>query len=421
MPAIKFSIFALLPPALLIAFSAILTHAFAAEAPARCYRFTTTNVPDRSAHVIPRTSLWCYQKISTPPGGMYIYNADNSKVRPELALVKTANGTLTHGSLLKGKLTMHSVRASQYNPFSVPLAEPSRIQAYAPPPGPEFTTSTRTVLAFLLLAESPSPADLTVTPGTENAVAEIEPWRGFWWPNKGLPMVAPLLKYDQFVKARTDSNPSSAAWEAAHHGYDGVWWEGHCNGWAASTILRPEPSTPRKDPVTGVVFTVGDQKGLLAEVDFCANTAMFGKRYYGNPGDDINDVDPVTFHNTISYYIGKLHKPIAMDYRRDATVDNHVVSGYTMNIEQSGPGVLTVTTVLRMHAYDFRIVEEPGIAPPYARTYKYNLIQDASGNVTGGQWITENPDFLWAPLSPGKCRANNQNLEEDYVEKILGL
>src|SRR5262249_43999970 len=149
------------------------------------------------------------------------------------------------------------------------------------------------------------------------------PWRGYWWPFKGQSLAGPLSRYDQFVAARTGSNPGSRAWEASHHYSTGIWWQGHCNGWAASALLRAHPSTAKRDRVSGVVFSVSDQKGILAEKDFCAAVAFFGHRENGLPTDDPYDIHPALFHQTLTYYIGQLHKPVAMDYHADPVIDNH--------------------------------------------------------------------------------------------------
>lgn len=396
------------------------TPSFATEL-ARCYSFTSANLPDRSAEVAPRTERWCYQKIDGSPGSVFVFNADQDRVRAELSLVRASDGTITHGSLLAGKVTLHNVRGHKFNPFTVPLEEPSAATALAPPATEEFSQSSREVLALLLLARSPQPTSTGVAPGKFSAGAARLPWRGFWWPNKNLPMLAPLQKYDTFVQFHEGANPDSVSWETKNHKYRKIWWEGHCNGWAASSILRAEPSSPRTDSISGVTFSVSDQKGLLAEYDFCSTSVMFGRRYDGMRGQDINDIDPATFHKTLVYYIGSLRKPLGIDYHRDRVVDNHIVSGYTMEIVPTSPGWVQVTATLRVHRYDTKIVETPGMAPIYSREYKYDLELDDAGEIIGGKWISENPDFLWTPLSPARCKANNPQVREDMIQQILKL
>ena len=398
-------------PALVLFLTAL--PAFAAGS-ARCYSFTTTEVPEREARPSPRTERWCYQDIQTAGGGAFIYNADSAVVRPELALVRHANGILTHGSLQAGKVTMHSVRFAQFNPFPVPLDEPRHLAASAAPQSRAFTESADAVLAALLRAENPNPATLAVSPGVTAAQASALPWRGFWWPMKGQPMIGPLSKYDAFVGAR-DRNPGAAAWESSHHVSHGIWWEGHCNGWAAAAIMRAEPSSPRIDSNSGQSFRVSDLKGVLTEEDYCANAAMFGHRWRRS-GDVL--VTPEEFHKALTYHVGQLHKLIAFNERADGVVDNRVISSYDMSVANSGPGEVTVTTSVRLHTYDGQRVESPGVAPSYTRVYKYTLQQSPDGAVSGGRWLSAMPGFVWVPLSPGKCSAGDPYLSESYIGSL---
>lgn len=392
----------------------ILVMLFAAAVPAygetRCYLFDL-ETPARDPHDAVRTERWCYQNAGE---ALYIFNADEEEVKPELALLKNQDGSVTHGSLLADEVTFHRVKG--LNPFPVPLELPSRNPSAGALSARAMASAER-VLAQLKDAR-PALIDLAAQEGPQAAQAR-QPWRGYWWPYKGFPMGPVLSKYDRFVAARTGSSPNSYGWEKANHVYKGVWWEGHCNGWAASSILRSQPSVSRRDSSTGLVFSVSDQKGILAEHDYCARATMYGKRY--RSGGDIWDVSPAVFHNAILYYIGRLGKPIAIDYRRDAPVDNHVVSGYGMQIVRTSPSLLNVVTTLRVHQYDGKKSDIPGVAPAYSRVYKYELQQDASGQITGGRWLSNNPDFLWAPLGPADCRRNGAELKEAYVQSILRM
>lgn len=405
-------------------FLCVCAHAAVSQAEPACYKFASSEDPSGMAPIVnPQPEIWCYRPLEYPVGSLFIYNADSNRVKPELAMVVTPDGMITHASLAAGQLTVHRVLAAQFNPFSVPIAEPKDL---TPTPLPQadselMRTSGDEALKFLSSMapsfESLAPEDLH---GSSVARAEALPWRGFWWPYKNLPLATPLSKYDRFVRTRAGGSPGAAAWEENNHSYHGVWWEGHCNGWAASAILRAQPTVPRRDPDSGVTFTVSDMKGLLAEKDFCATASFFGQRYRG-AGDDLYDVRPEVFHKTLVYYIGRLGKLVAMDYHRDAVVDNHIVSGYSMNMERTGEHSYMVTAVLYMHQYDKKASNEPGPAPSYKRTYRYSLQMDDSGRFTGGQWYSENPDFIWIPLSIADCSKNNPRVEENYVEQILNL
>jgi len=392
---------------------------------ADCYKFEQSSQA-ASAGVTSQPEVWCYQNLDFPVGSTYIYNIDGEMVRPELAMVVEPDGLITHGSLLAGSLSVHSVQSRDFNPFTVPLKRPLATRASVGQDRFEDNVSAKEVLNLLLTtpAESRSLtlfADSVDDVGALTGTAAVLPFRGYWWAYKGAPLAgtssSPLAKYDRYVKARTGVSPGAQSWELANHRYHGVSWEGHCNGWAASSVLRPEPNAPRTDPMSGVTFSVSDQKGILAEVDYCAKVAFFGSRYRG--GGDRRDIYPAKFHNTLRYYIGNLRKPIAVDYRSGTSVDNHVISKYSMTMQKTGTRTYTVTTVATIHKYDSSRINTPGIAPTYKKTYRYTLTVDANGAATGGSWLSENPDFLWVPLSPMDCSSNNPRVSEEWMQRIV--
>ncbi len=395
----------------------------AADAPATCYRFLLPESPATSASIVKsRPETWCYQQVSQPAMGLYIYNADGEEVRPELSILVEPDGVVTHGSLLAGEVTIHRIRSAQYNPFSVPLEEPLHITSISNFKAVELQNSATENLKFLM-SQTPVYEDLAVQEGRSSASSRTKPWRGYWWSYKSGSLAgtssSPLAKYDRFVAARTGSSPRAASWERTYHKYKGIWWEGHCNGWAASSVLRAQPHA-KKDSRSGVSFSVSDIKGILAETDYCANVAFFGRRYNGRRGDNIKDINPGTFHRTLTYYIGNLGKPVAIDYRRDTAVDNHVISAYTMDVTKTGDNTYSVRTVLTVHKYDGSRSNNPGTAPSYTRTYSYNLRENTDGSLTG-TWRSTNPDFLWVPLSPADCGSNNPRISHSRVAELLAL
>lgn len=377
-----------------------------------CYKIQAAADMQREEHPEVRSETWCYDQNSVT-GETFIYSADSDLVKPELALLLDAKGFLVHGSLQAGKVTLHKVKANEINPFSVPLLEPFGLpttQIEKQKSQLLNASAVATVAQFRLHKKNESFNSLTA--------AAVLPWRGYWWPRKGAPMVTPLTKYDEFVSAR-ESNPGAAAWERSRHAYNGVNWAGHCNGWTASAILRSEPAISRTDAISGVTFSISDQKGLLAELDYCVSVAFFGNR--NNGGGNNGDIRPELFHKTVLYYIGSLQKPVVMDYRSDPSVDNHIASAYSMQIQQVSATQQIVTANMTFHGYDKVATNAVGIAPRYTRIYKYNLTTDSTGQITGGSWISGNPDFIWVPLSPARCRSNNQQLTSQWVSTILLL
>ena len=89
-------------------------------------------------------------------------------------------------------------------------------------------------------------------------------------------------------------------------------WAGHCNGWAAASILEPEPTAP----VTrnGITFSVGDQKGLLSGYHFGDEGAyLVGGRPDG--------VSPREFRDALQLFLGSKHQPILANiYARSSQV-----------------------------------------------------------------------------------------------------
>lgn len=391
-----------------------------------CYEFQPMKVASVNDDDHETTlQKWCYHSGQASSDPLFVFNADRPKISSELSFTVDIDGFMTHGSLLSGQITFHKVKASEFNPFSVPYKEPKNLKKI---PTPEISLeSAEAVLKTLTQSIFLKPSSFILNEGHYAAFQQAEtlPWRGFWWPYKTQRLskspTSPFAKYDKYVQNKTGAASIAQAWENANHKYNGVWWEGHCNGWASSSILRPEPRVSKKDPVSGVTFSVADQKGILSETDYCAVTSFYGKRNRNRAGDDSRDIYPALFHKTLTYYIGKLRKPVIIDYRSDPAVDNHPVSGYQMSIKKINDSSFEVTAILNFHRYDNRPNFPPGIAPLYTRTYKYTLNYNALGEITGGVWLSKNPDFMWVPLGIRDCGSNNPHISHEITQEILNL
>lgn len=399
------------------------------ETSPRCYQFTSGNIEavehDHGSNThVSDSEIWCYQRVTTPQPGLLIYNIDNGRAKPELTILKGDDGYLVHASLMAGRITTHRVKTTDFNPFSIPLIEPGIAQRLSLKPSAAIIESAKAAFKFLLSTPlSSSPAEdtpMTIEAGTFKAQATHLPWRGYWFPQRGQTISGPLKRYDLFIKAKTGKSPDSARYERNHHGWTGEVWEGHCNGWAAAAILNEEPVIPRTDKVSGVTFSVLDQKALLSERDFCVTHTFFGSRYR-DAGDNASDIRPALFHKTLVYYIGKLGKPVATDYDRSATVNNAVISSYDMTITKTGTRTFKVNMVIDLHHYDKTKSENTGVARIERKKYRYTIKVNELGEITGGNWLSGNPDFLWVPLSTSLCPKNNQKLDVKYIEEILNL
>jgi hypothetical protein len=170
--------------------------------------------------------------------------------------------------------------------------------------------------------------EVTITAdGARDGRAGAVPWSGIWWPftdlelakgwngtsadfeynatskvwerkqaQKPLADLSPLLKYDEYVKATTGTNPGAALLECtgdeaedfehtvygdkkAEYDKEGIsysWW-GHCNGWCGAALMEQEPIAPVE--ARGVKFDVADLKGLLSESYWGVESDFTGKRY----------------------------------------------------------------------------------------------------------------------------------------------
>ncbi|HEY8278283.1 MAG TPA: hypothetical protein VIH99_01580 [Bdellovibrionota bacterium] len=373
------------------------------DSPGRCYTFNVPS-PARESDAPNRAERWCYRSVTGDNGGTFIFNGDGTKVRPELTLLKTTRGTISQGSLAQGTVQYYNAPDLKFSPFPAPLNEP---RERAPDPVPlsaEFKESAEAALAKLQAASN-QPVETERSDTSDYSVsANYMPWRGYWWPYKGMPMLGPLNKYDSYAR----NAASASGWESGHHRSHGIWWEGHCNGWAAAAILRSEPRSPSGE------FGISDKKGLVTEADYCSPSSFFGYRSTGHSG-----VSPEEFHKALIHYIGHLHKPIAFNIRPDGPIDNRVISAYSMNIDRSGGGAV-VTTRIRFHEYDGKRTEETGVAKINSATYRYSLRLDGDGNAIAGSWLSRRAGFVWVPLSTGgSCRSGNPNVSEAVVNDIV--
>ena len=376
-----------------------------------CYEFSMPNLPAREFPVENKTEIWCYKNLENSKK-IFIYNADTNKILPELSMLVDENGVITHGSLHNGKITFHQVNAHDFSPYAVPISAPKDRIPVANLAG--FSISTTKTEQLLESVSNLKTENFSITQNMKSsAQADRLPWRGFWWPRRNMPILGPLSKYDRFVQANSGTNPGMEAWERSHHPYRGVSWSGHCNGWAAATILRAEPRFQKIDSRSGVLFSVSDQKGIMSEADYCVSATSYGTRNNGQGGGIHADL----FHKTLRYYIGNLRKPIAMDINPGVPVENHVASGYSMQIVPNGPNNFTVTTTVSMHRYDNIASNSPGVASPYTRVYRYTLNTDSNGNPVSGHWLSSTPDFIWVPLTIGNC----SNISNHWIDAISAL
>ncbi|MEK7358429.1 MAG: hypothetical protein AAB250_18435 [Bdellovibrionota bacterium] len=389
----------------------------------RCYRISMPGVPG-AAGLSSKTERWCYREHWAPVGSIFAYNADATEAKPELAFIIEPDETLTHGSIAGGRFTVHKVTAIGYSPFSVPRWTPegSSVEVNPNATNPEFNASVERAHELLAKRRSdPSAkiASLAIEAGTfQGAVPPAAlPFRGYYWPTRNQTLASAMKKLDAFAAPR-GVRSRAYAWERDHHEYRGLSWSGHCNGWAASSVLREEPNATRYDEKSNVTFLVSDQKGLMAERDYCVSYSFYGRRY---PNGVLEDVTPGQFHQVVTYTIGTLGKPVAADLTRTRPVLNNVYSAYRSVIVSTAPREFDVTTEIRDHYYETSLDQRVGRAPSQTLRYRYHLSTDELGNITGGKWLSTNPDFLWVPLSGARCSDENPYVTDTMLNMIVKL
>jgi hypothetical protein len=159
----------------------------------------------------------------------------------------------------------------------------------------------------------PGDARRTELPLAFSGEAARRPWSGWWWPANDLvygPRLfdpdGPLARFDRFVETLGRPDPDTMEWERAEIRFVGVGWAGHCNGWAAASLLEPEPTEQRE--LNGVTFTVADQKGLLTSYHF-ADAAAWAV------GSEDQDASPADFHRQVTRWIGGERKGAVFTFR----------------------------------------------------------------------------------------------------------
>lgn len=379
--------------------------------------------------------VWCYQEFQK--NHLLIYHTSG---KPELSLLveTTPDKTwISYFSLYKGDLKFVKTEYRGIDPLPVPssLQEVSKLEktSLAPLRVEYPLTSSKGVEIFaqLFTLHQKSPPTIQNTPLREG-VFEVYlpqsslPFTGYWWPFENDDLYeenySPLALYDKYVKEKTGQDPASRTWEKNNHSSYAAWWGGHCNGWAASTFLYREPRKTLWYAPKNIRFRPIDLKGILAEASFCVHQDFYGRRNNGAPTDVLEDISPERFHEVIEYYLKGLQKPVIFDKYRDEKVDNLIFTGYSMEIEKRGPNHYRIEAEMRVHEYNYWYSQDLGEADSDELDFEYDLFIDATGKPIRGVWRTSNnPDFLWVPVSQKDCGQENPQVKTQFVQEILSL
>lgn len=230
-----------------------------------------------------------------------------------------------------------------------------------------------------------------------------------------------------------------------------LWWEGICHGWslAAANYAEPDKTVVTNKDGINVPFGASDVKGLLAMHDAynskglyvrvgdrCSTPGKVEGEAYPEDGDvpvpskkeaskpKCEDVNAGAFHIILGSMIGLNSQGFVADVDRFNDVWNQPVTGYESTIVgdvaatpvelKNGVAkkVRIKTTFIYGEELEFWsheseiegilgfVSKEPVTGTPAQtfnqRYYDYILELDKSGNIIGGEWISESrPDMLW--------------------------
>lgn len=284
------------------------------------------------------------------------------------------------------------------------------------------------VLVFLVLLMFASGLTATALAGSDSASVPDNriPWSGYWWPlslgqlvTGYLEQPSPLKKYDAYATGYYPARATRAGMNVEYDP-DASAWFGHCDDWAAASILEAEPD--HAGDLNGIPFNVGDKKGLLTLfVDDNFTTVRYGSRYL-NSSSDIDDIHPGGvdgFHQTLINYIGIQGLPIVIDVDPQEAIWSYPAYRYEMEWEDSGT-IRHVTCTVWM-ADDFVDPDYVGTRA-YTETYTYALQTDGQGNVLDapGYWegdsVDNHPDFMWFPTTSSSTHAY---LDRTVLDEII--
>lgn len=261
-------------------------------------------------------------------------------------------------------------------------------------------------------------------------VEVTRPWNGYWWPmNEGA-----LVTGDGYNKMPTVMQKYDNAFTLDgkaekfefNNRYNPEWpyWYGHCNGWAAASILEPEPK--KTVNYKGITFNVGDLKGLLTSYYQGATGETFGTRYNGED-DDFSDINPLDFFERLEEYLKEKQIPILVD--TDPGEEIWTYPAYKYELSFVNEGNIRHMTMVLYFATDF--VNNPDDitvdTKRFEKTYTFDIEYDNNSEPIYGEntkWtgnsINDHPDFMWYPdVIVDDPARKNINIKIENIHKII--
>lgn len=183
-------------------------------------------------------------------------------------------------------------------------------------------------------------------------------------------------------------------------------WEGLCHGWAGATVNHPEPRPKIVTNTDGLLIPFGssDIKALLSwaySKALLSENDILGKRCEGeiNTIEDFceDDLSAMNFHLALANLVGLRGKSLIADIERGKAVWNHPIISYSSKItgRYQGRKLIIKTTLNYLEVSPQNSWEkQPRIYSKVTLTYGLDLNKE--GNITSGEWISnERPDFIW--------------------------
>ena len=287
------------------------------------------------------------------------------------------------------------------------------------------------VLPLARLVPLPAQAVEPEPPHRLGATAARQPWSGWWWPAtrqvRGpylFDLEGPLAKYDRFVAASGGGDPATLDWEREQHGWVGLSWAGHCNGWAAAALLEDEPTQPRE--LAGITFGVDDLKGLLAAYHFADAAAWLD----GGPDDSIS---PLDLHRRLLNWLGRDRKGFVLTFRPGRGEEVWSYPAYrfelTLSPDPENPDATHARALVWLADNDVP-ADFVGLQPwrGEPQVYEYRLFGPREAP-TGGEWLGASagggfarPAQLWYPeprVRNLERELASPNLDYQTLKRIL--
>lgn len=202
-------------------------------------------------------------------------------------------------------------------------------------------------------------------------------------------------------------------------------WTGYCDGIA--TLQLSFPHLELRD----TEYTVGGETFSLTPSDIVGLAAlaiklnrfessgfeMIGERC-GSPkllpfrGRGCDDLDALAFHRALTEEVSA-GRTYAVDLRPYGWIDNSVITGYDLGIEEISSTEARVTARVRSLKIGYARMADLTAPKTLTRRYVYLLRLDPSGVPVSGEWRSGQPDFLW------RRRAHRFTEEFSFLNPLL--